>query len=274
MIFSGADDRSFTSSFFARLFRRADPINVVMAARRIPSRYWLAAAALFAAPVPAMAETIDAVYRATLAGVSIGKAHLTGGVGAGVYAIRLAGEASLLGFSSRFDASSAGASRGARIVPASYSLRTEGSVARKIEVNFAKDRAASVSIEPQPSAADQEGRLPIELAHLKEVLDPMSAMMTEFLRASQSDNPCEGIAHVFTGSMRFDLSLTQGDPATGEIVCRAVYRPIAGHKPSSSSKPIAIVIAYPMASKAGEPKLPVRIEVPLPIGTVMIRRLS
>lgn len=273
-IFLSADDRSFTTSLFVKLIRIPNAINVVMAALCIPYRCLMAIILLLATPMPAMAETIDAVYGATLAGISIGKARLTGDIAAGAYTIRLKGEASLFGFSSRFDASSAGASRGTRILPTSYLFRTEGSASRKIEVNFVDDRAATVSIEPQPSAADQEGRLPIELPHLKEVLDPMSAMMTEILRASQSDAPCEGIAHVFTGNMRFDLTLTSGDPVTAEIVCHAVYRPIAGHKPSSSSKPTAIVIAYPKAGKVGEPRLPVRLEIPLAVGKVMIRRLN
>lgn len=225
--------------------------------------------------MPAMAETFDAVYRATVAGIPVGKARLTGEVGAGVYTIRLKGEASMLGFSSRFEAASNGASRGARMVPASYLLKTEGSVTRKTEVNFAgDDGAASVSIEPPPSAAEREGRLPIEPAHLKEALDPMSAMMTEILHASQSDNPCGGIARVFTGSMRFDLTLTSGAPATGEIVCRAVYHPVAGHRPSGGNRPIAALIAYPRVGKAGEPRLPVRLEFPLPVGTVTIRRIG
>lgn len=250
----------------------ANAINAVIVLFRL--RSLLAIIPLLATPLPAMAEAFDAVYRATLAGIPIGKARLTGDMAPGAYAIRVNGDASLLGYSSRFDASSNGASRGNRIIPASFVLKTEGSTARTVEVNFAGDRATSVSIEPPLSAADQAGRLPIELPHLKEVLDPMSAMVTEIMRASQSDSRCDGIAHVFTGSMRFDLTLMSGDPVAGEIVCRAVYRPIAGHKPSSSSKPIAIIIAYPRVSKAGEPKLPVRVEIPLPVGTVMIRRIS
>jgi hypothetical protein len=257
-----------------KLIRIPNAINVVMAALFVPHRCLMVAILLFATPLPAMAETIDAVYRATLAGMPIGKARLTGGVGAGAYTIRLKGEASLLGFSSRFEASSNGASNGTRIFPASYLFKTEGSAARTIEVNFAGDRAATVSIEPQLSATDREGRLPIELPHLKEVLDPMSAVMTEILRASQSDNPCDGIAQVFTGNMRFDLTLTSGDPVASEIVCRAIYRPIAGHKPSPGSRPVAIVIAYPKAAKVGEPRLPIRFEIPLPLGTVTIRRIG
>lgn len=254
------------------IFLSTNAINVVIACMR--HRCLMVTLLLFATPMPAMAQTFDAVYRATLAGIPIGKARLTGDVGADAYTIRLKGEASLLSYSSRFEASSNGASRGTRLLPASFLFKTEGSAARTIEVSFASDRAASVSIEPQLSAADQKGRLPIEPSHLQEVLDPMSAMMTEILRASQSDNPCEGIAHVFTGNMRFDMTLTSGGPVTGETVCRAVYRPIAGHKPSSSSKPTAIVIAYPKAGKVGEPRLPVRLEIPLPVGTVMIRRIS
>lgn len=274
VIFLSVDDRSFASSLLMKLIRMPNAINVALAAFCIPHRCLMVAILLFAAPMPAMADTIDAVYRATLAGVPIGKARLTGGVGEGAYTIRLKGEASLLGFSSRFEASSNGASRGTRLMPASYLFKTEGSSARTIEVNFAGDRAASVSIEPQLSAADREGRLPIELPHLKEVLDPMSAVMTEILRASQSDNPCDGVAHVFTGNMRFDMALTSGDAVIGEIVCRATYRPIAGHKPSPASKPTTIVVAYPRAAKVGEPRLPVRFEIPLPVGTVMIRRIS
>jgi hypothetical protein len=274
VIFLSVDDRFFAASFFMKVIRMPSAISVATVALWIPRRCLMVAVLLFATPTTAMAETIDAVYRATLAGIPIGKARLTGGMGEGAYTIRLKGEASVLGFSSRFEASSNGASHGPRIVPASYLFKTEGSTTRTIEVNFTGDRAARVSIEPQPSAADREGRLPIEVAHLKEVLDPMSAVMTEILRASQSDNPCDGIAHVFTGNMRFDLTLTSGDPTPGEIVCRAVYRPIAGHKPSPGNKPPAILIAYPKVAKAGEPRLPVRFEVPLPIGTIMIRRTS
>ncbi|MET0724051.1 MAG: DUF3108 domain-containing protein [Tardiphaga sp.] len=246
------------------------------ALRAIPvsPRSLIIAILLLASPAPGMAETFDAVYRATLAGVPVGTARLTGDVGAGAYTIRLKGEASLLGFSNRFEAASNGASSDARLSPANYVLKTEGRSPRTVAVNFAGDRAASVSIEPQPSAAEQEGRLPIELPHLRQVLDPMSAMMTEILRASRSGNPCDGIAHVFTGSMRFDMTLVSSDRVNDEIICRAIYRPIAGHIPSRSSAPTAVLIAYPAAARVGELRLPVRFEIPAPIGTVTIRRTS
>ena len=206
--------------------------HVSVAALRIRYRCSIAAILVFAAPIAASAETIDAVYRATLAGMPIGKARLTGGVGAGAYTIRLKGEASLLGFSSRFEASSNGASRGARILPASYLLKTEGSAEREpLRSTLQATGLLACRLNRNLPPLTSRAVFPIELPHLKEVLDPMSAVMTEILRASQSDNPCDGVAHVFTGNMRFDMTLTPGDPVNGEIVCRAIYRPIAGHKP-------------------------------------------
>jgi hypothetical protein len=229
---------------------------------------------LFFGPVPAIADTFDAVYRARLSGIPIGTARLSGGLEAGKYTISLKGEASFLGLTNRFEAFSSGASRDSRILPASYQLKTDGRNARTIEVNFSGDRASTVSITPQFAAADQEGRLPLEASHRKDVLDPMSAIMTEILRAARSESPCSGTAQVFTGNVRFDMKPLSSDLADNEIVCRAVYRPIAGHRPSSSTAPTVIVVAYDKAARSGGVRLPLRIEVPLPIGTVTIRRAS
>jgi len=261
----------------------------IMTAKRLPSesmrafvagrrlcRLLTAAVILFAIPAAAEAETFDAVYRATLAGIPIGKARLTGDVGAGAYTMRLKGEASIPGFSNRFDASSSGTSRDARLMPSNYRLLTEGQSARIIAVNFMGDRAVRISIDPQPDTADQQGRLPIDLPHLVDVLDPLSAMMSQILRVTQSDSPCDGITRVFSGNTRFDLTLVSSDSLLDEIVCRATYRPIAGHKPSATStgKSPMIVIAYPKAVSDGRLRLPIRLEFPLPLGTVVIRRIS
>jgi hypothetical protein len=55
-----------------------EPMRALVAGGRL-----LTAAILFAIPAAAAAETFEAVYRATLAGIPIGKARLTGSVGAG-----------------------------------------------------------------------------------------------------------------------------------------------------------------------------------------------
>jgi len=68
-----------------------EPMRAYVAGRQL-RRLLTAAVILFAIPAAAVAETFDAVYRATLAGIPIGKARLTGSIGAVAYTMRLKGE--------------------------------------------------------------------------------------------------------------------------------------------------------------------------------------
>jgi hypothetical protein len=224
---------------------------------------------------PAAAGNFDAAYRATLVGLTVGEARLTGSVTDGAYTMRLNGETRMVGFSNRFDAVAAGKSRNTTVLPQSYKLAMHGRQARTVAINFAADRAAQIVIDPLPAAADLQGRLPVELQHQIGVLDPLSALMSRILAASQTTSPCEGITRVFSGQMRFDVSLAASDLAPDEIICRVSYQPIAGHKPADNSKrtPPIIVVAFPKTAGDGELRLPDRIEFPLPLGTVVIKRV-
>ena len=66
--------------------------------------------------------------------------------------------------------------------------------------------------------------------------------------------------------------------ALGALVAYAGYRyptPAVGHKPADNSKrtPPIIVVAFPKTASDGELRLPDRIEFPLPLGTVVIKRV-
>jgi hypothetical protein len=223
---------------------------------------------------PAQADTFSASYQARMSGISIGSGHLTGDLKAGTYTATLRGDVSLLGISTRFVASSNGISRDAKILPARYQLRTEGVTERTVTVDFSPDRTAAVSIEPSPTESEKRGLVPLEEAHRKNVLDPISAVISELLRLSQNDNPCTGVAQVFTGGSRFNVDILAGGTKTDEIECRAVHRPIAGHKPSDTSRPTIAVVTFPKTRQANGLRLPTRIEVPLSLGTVTIRRVT
>ena len=203
---------------------------------------------------PAAAGNFDAAYRVTLVGFTVGEARLTGSVTDGTYTMRLDGETRMVGFSNRFDAVAAGKSRNTTVLPQSYKLAMRGRQARTVAINFNADRAAQIVIDPPPAAADLQGRLPIELQHQVGVLDPLSAVMSRILSASQTTSPCEGITRVFSGQMRFDVSLAASDVGLDEIICRVTYQPIAGHKPADSSTrtPPTIVVAFPKAASDGE----------------------
>jgi hypothetical protein len=226
-------------------------------------------------PSPAAAQNFDAAYRATLVGLTVGEARLTGAVADGTYTMRLNGKSSMVGFSNQFDAVAAGKSRNTTLSPQSYKLAMRGRQVRTVAINFAADRAAQIVIDPLPAPADLQGRLPIELQHQIGVLDPLSAMMSRILSASQTTTPCEGVTRVFSGQMRFDVSLAASDPAGDEIICRVTFQPIAGHKPADRSRrtPSNIVVAFPKTARDGELRLPDRIEFPLPLGTVVIKRV-
>ena len=218
---------------------------------------------------------MDAAYRATLAGLTIGEARLTGSIADGAYTMRIKGETSLIGFSNRFDASAEGKSRNTAVSPHSYKLAISGRQLRTVAINFAADRAAEIVIDPKPAAADLRDRLPIELQHHVGVLDPLSALTSRILSASQTASPCDGITRVFSGQMRFDVSLTESAPALDEITCRITYLPIAGHKrpARAASAPPAVLVAFPKSTSDGGLRLPNRIELALALGTIVIKRV-
>lgn len=141
-------------------------------------------------------------------------------------------------------------------------------------VTFSSDRVATVSIDPVLTASEMRGLVPVEIVHRKNVLDPMSTMISELLRSSQAENPCAGVAQVFTGYSRFDVEIFAGGAKSDEIECRAVHKPIAGHRPLGNRRPTIAVVAFPKTVKAGGLRLPTRIEMPLSLGTITIRRVG
>ncbi|MBO4226827.1 DUF3108 domain-containing protein [Bradyrhizobium neotropicale] len=236
--------------------------------------FWLTAFALTGQSAPTQAETFNARYQIRLTGISIGSAQLSGDMMAGAYTVTLKGDVSLLGFSARFEASSDGLSRDAAVVPARYRLRTEGTIDRTVTVNFSPDRTAAVIIDPALSESEKRGLVPLDALHRKNVIDPMSALISQLLRMSPSDAPCAGVTQVFTGSSRFDVNIIAGSTKADEIECRAVHQPIAGHKPSGNDRPTIAVIAFPKTERVGGLRLPTRIEVPLSLGTITVRRVA
>lgn len=198
----------------------------------------------------AHADTFTASYQARMSGISIGSGLLTADLKAGICTATLRGDVSLLGISTRFVASSNGISRDAKIFPARYQLRTEGVTERTVTVDFLPDRTAAVSIEPSPTESEKRGLVPQEEAHRKNVLDPISAVISELLRLSQNENPCTGVAQVLTGSSRFNVDIVAGGAKPDEIECRAVHRPIAGHRPSDNSRPMIAVVTFPKTRQA------------------------
>jgi hypothetical protein len=97
----------------------------------------------------------------------------------------------------------------------------------------------------EPPKEPKEGTVPVQPAHLKAVLDPMTAVMA--MTKGTDGNPCARRIPVYDGKVRFDLLLSprgtvqlseqkpSGQPGTG-FVCRVKYVPISGHKADEETK--------------------------------------
>ncbi len=139
-----------------------------------------------------------------------------------------------------------------------------GSKRGSVKMTFNEAGVSNVTLEPpkKPSRA----AVPLEEHHLKNVLDPLSAIMV--LTRSDGKNPCDRKLAVFDGKQRFDLVLSP----RGTLVCRVEYRPVAGHKPNKENKALAegdIEVALKPAQK-GNLVVPHRITIPTDWGQAIL----
>lgn len=248
------------------------------------ARPMAAALALFvflSGPV-AQAQTyaVDATYQARLIGIRVGSARIIGTVGDGSYNVRMEGSYRLLGMRGNFAASAQGSvSRNANILPASYVANGSGRTNWAAEVDFEDGHAVRSRVEPVPSPEEEVQRIPLSEKHLRSVFDPLSGILAQILRSSIEENPCQGSIPVFSGAVRFDVVMNARDRNEdgGGWNCVAVYRPIAGHDPRRSQERLGngVTITFPPAQESkGDSRLPVRIEVPLRVGRLVIERVS
>jgi hypothetical protein len=190
---------------------------------------------------------VKATYVVEFGGVSIGTFEFASKLAAtGVYGLDAKGELSLLFGAIKWSgsASAAGHTAGERTRPNTFDFGFRGSnKTGSTRVAFAGDAVSAVAHVP-PREPNPE-TVPVLPAHLKGVLDPMSASLA--LTKAVGGNPCARRLPIYDGKERFDLVLSpkgtteirerrpSGQPATA-VVCRVKYVPISGHKPKDSDR--------------------------------------
>jgi hypothetical protein len=207
----------------------------------------LAASLVFAALAvsgPAEAGGVDARYRITLAGLSIGTAELSGEISPQGYQVSL--RASLTGLagavtSGRGAVSVRGSFAGTRTISSGYALTASNtSMTRTIQIGMAGGNAGVTAI--QPPFDPRPDRIPVTESHKRGVTDPVSALVMPATAADvMSPEQCNRQLQVFDGVQRFTITLSYADTRTinstrtgyvGQaLVCNARYMPIAGHRP-------------------------------------------
>ncbi len=152
--------------------------------------------------------------------------------------------------------------------------------AEAIRLKFSRNGVNKV--QAVPPTRPHPKRIALTKAHLKNVVDPLSAMLTFTDNAPSLTNgtqACNRSIKIFDGRQRFNVTLsfkrkTYAKLSNGQsrtaFVCRAKYRPIAGHKMNqavtymSNSNGLEIwLVPLPQAKMY----VPYKIIIPIMIGT-------
>jgi len=244
----------------------------------------MGAALIGAVPATTSAQTkLEARYTAALAGIPLGSGTWVIDFAADQYTAVASGHTSGLVRLISDGSGSSGAKgmiQGVNVVSFGYMQnmvtdKKADQVRMGMQNGVVKDVVAVPPLEPSPD------RVPVTDAHRKGVVDPMSAMLMPVAGKGEVLTPdaCKRRLAIFDGRQRADIELVykRMDQVHADkgyagpvVVCTALYRPIAGHRPERSA------IKYLIAQRDMELWLapingtrvliPFRFSVPTPFG--------
>lgn len=237
---------------------------------------------------PARAQgRLEATYRATLAGITIGSGTWVIDIGPKQYAAAATGRASGL---MRMLASGEGSStvRGAvkqgHLIPSSFvaNIHSHDSYEVRMEMSGGNVKA----LKNEPPLLESPDRVPLTDAHRRGVVDPMTGLMITVPGTGEvvSAEACQARLPIFDGRQRFDLALSfkrmeEVDTENGyrgpAVVCSASYVPIAGHRPGryvirylQETRDIEIWLAPIAGTRV---VIPYRVSVPTLFGNAILQ---
>lgn len=233
---------------------------------------------VIAADAPAWPSQVTAAYGVSFNGFDIGRFAFQAEIRSNRYT--LTGDAdisALLGFVKwRGLTRTAGHLSGSEAAPSAYTFDYKSS-AKSGSVRMAFRKGAVASVAAMPPMPVSAATVPVEKAHLKDVLDPLSAVLA--LTRPGGTDPCSQRLPIYDGMQRFDLvttplgvrELPQGQ---GQIhVCEMRYRPIAGYARGSETEDLArtmkIEIALLAVPRAGL-YVPHEIKIPTRVGSAVL----
>ncbi len=227
-------------------------------------------------------RSVEAQYDVSFAGVSIGDFNFNSEIDGQRYTIKSSTSIKLLLGTFKWASRSMteGVVRDA-VTPNAFEFNYDSNRKQfRTAVRFARGDVAA--IDNDPPVKPSRKRVPLRPEHLKNVMDPMSAIMAMTRGAKR--NPCQGTFEVFEGRVRFKLSLeskgkrrivergNSGQPRVGYL-CRIRFTPIAGHKRDKTIQQLArnndIEVVLRPVPKA-DLFVPYLITVPTGYGTVAI----
>lgn len=221
------------------------------AVRAVAAGLCVALSAAGPAAAEAWPSRVAATYDVEFNGIGIGSFDFQSETEGANYRLTGNGKLSLLfgafKWSGNTQANGAFGSDGPAARPRAFSFAFQSNKkAGSTKLSYTGDTVTAVMHEPPKEPKD--GTVPVLPAHLKGVLDPMSAILA--VSKGTTGNPCSRRIPVYDGKERFDLMLSpkgvvqltearpSGQPGTG-YVCRVKYVPISGHKVDQEKKYIS-----------------------------------
>ncbi len=198
----------------------------------------MSAAAVLPGFAPAIASTSGGVshsYDVSISGIRIGDATLSLHQTGDAYDLSVTGGFRFLFWTGGADARSYGNAGADGLTPLGYRSRFESPTrVFTTEIDFAPSGPvrSSWATEPPLDPDEFDERVPITDADLIGARDPLASFV---IPAASGAEACARSLKVFSGVVRFDVSLTAGAAGPdGVVPCEADYQPVSGHRTEST----------------------------------------
>jgi hypothetical protein len=184
---------------------------------------------------------VKAVFNVSLSGVSIGRGNLSATLTPSGYSIgvsaKVSGIARLVS-SGEGSAQARGLYNSRGLEPATYSINnTVDTLKNSVSLVMHNNSVTSESV--MPATPPSPNRVPLTNSARRGVIDPLSAflVLNEEKDAMNPSN-CERTLKIYDGRQRYDIAMAYarteavkvGDLEGSSLVCKAAWRPIAGHR--------------------------------------------
>lgn len=228
-------------------------------------------------------QKITAKYDISFNGLSIGDFKLISNFWKNNYAMKARASISILGgllFEWRGDTESRGRlnSRGPHPDIFRFGFRTSNKRGQ-VDLAFSGNRVTQLDVSPPKKKSSR--RIPVTRAHLRNVVDPLSAivMLSKSGVGKSSRQVCSGEIPIFDGNARYDLHLSYKDTKRinarygyrgRAYVCKVKFVPIAGHKRGDDESEFAArtngIEIWMVPLRKADIFVPHFIRIPTPVG--------
>ncbi|MGO4736384.1 DUF3108 domain-containing protein [Bosea sp. 2KB_26] len=236
----------------------------------------------------AAAASLEAKYDVSLLGLTLGTAHLSGGIDGSSYKLDIVAKMTGLVGSftgGRGSGAATGNLHGGRLSPATFAVSSANSSESRT-VRMALDGGTVQAVDIAPPIDDKPDRVPLNESHKRNVVDPISAFLMPVEGKGGNGAACNRTLPIFDGAARYDIKLSYSgsrqvklEGYSGPVtICQARYVPIAGHRalrPSTKFMTENREINTWLAPVNGtNVMVPIRISVKTMIGTAVIEASS